>query len=156
MLNRHPVAGGLFGVLALIPVAIATIRPVDTTQKPSAVGFTFESGDKITFNVAGGRLQTIEFRVSGRSYSASFIGCPAIEHLQFDSVMFDSDPSRPQMRAFDLAFHEGPEDSRQFGELPSFQVGFFKGHLRVLLITHKTGPNSYYSAPFCTAIHAPE
>jgi hypothetical protein len=156
MINRYPVARGLFGLLALIPVAIANIRPIYTTQKPSAVGFTFESGDKVTFNVVGGRLQTIDFRVSGRSYSASFIGCPAIEHLQFDSVTFDSDPSRPQMRTFGLAFHAGPEDSRQFGELPGFQVDFFKGHLRELLITHKTGPNSYYSAPFCPAIHTAE
>jgi hypothetical protein len=133
-------------LLALHPRAEAHIVPY-TGEDPDAVTIDFKSGSA-TFNLSKGVVQTIIFHVGDKSYSVSLSGCTALEHVVFDSAVFDvGQPVEEGL--FVLTFDAGAEDARAFGKLPRVQVSFNHGRPNLLLIARAVAKDGYFSSPLC-------
>jgi hypothetical protein len=126
--------------------AEARIGPY-TGEDPRSVTLVFKSGTA-TFNLSKGAADTIVFRVGDKSYSTSFAGCTPLEHIRFDSVIFDLGEN-PTEGTFTLTFDMGAEESRAFGFLPHIQISFTRGSPSQRLITRGIAQNHEFSSPLC-------
>ena len=135
----------LLCVAAVIPLAHATIAPEIKWETPNSVTLQFATADA-RFNLRNDVLQSIDFHIRGRLYSAQFIGCTPLEHLRFDTAEFHDGKKEG---SFTLMFQMGTEETRRFGELPKVQITFYAGRLHVRGISRKTGEHSWFTNPIC-------
>jgi hypothetical protein len=133
-------------LIAIHPHAEAHIGPY-TGEDPDAVTIAFKSGTA-TFNLSKGVVETIVFHVGDKSYSVSLSGCTALEHIVFDSAVFDVGQTIEE-GLFVLTFDAGAEDARAFGKLPRVQVSFNHGRPSLLLIARAVAKDGYFSSPLC-------
>jgi hypothetical protein len=138
----------LICILAAMPLAHATIGP-DDTETPRSITVQFATGDA-TFNLLDGVVQTIDFHVRGKLYSAHFIGCTPLEHVRFDTAkFFNGIRSGRREGSFILTFQMGTEESRAFGQLPMVQISITDGRVSLRGITRATGEHSGFTSPLC-------
>jgi hypothetical protein len=133
-------------LLSVSPLTDAHIRPY-TGEYADAVTIAFKSGSA-TFNLSKGIAHNIVFHVGDKSYSVSLLGCTPLEHIGFDSAIFDVGQS-PEDGLFTITFDVGREADRAFGKLPRVQVSFNHGSPSLLLVNREIAKNHGFSSPLC-------
>jgi hypothetical protein len=118
-----------------------------TGENPRSVTLVFKSGTA-TFNLSKGVAEDVVFRVGDKSYSTSFAGCTPLEHIRFESAIFDAGEN-PTEGTFTLLFEMGAEESRAFGLLPRIQISFARGNPSQRLISREVAKNTAFSSSLC-------
>ena len=133
-------------LLAVIPMAHARIGPY-TGEDPRSITLVFKSGN-VTFNLSNGVAKTIDFRVGDKLYSTPLAGCIPLEHIRFDTAMFDVGENRRE-GYFTMTFQMGAEESRAFGQLALIQISFNDSRLVARLITRQIAERHGFTSPLC-------
>jgi len=89
----------------------------------------FETGEAVTFTVAGATVVAVSFRTSDGTFSVSERDCAKLHDVRFETVSLLWDGL--EKRAVDskyayVQFDMGRDSARAYGELPYVQL-FFEG-----------------------------
>jgi hypothetical protein len=119
-------------------VANAHIMPEQASPNPISVTVHFNESADVTFNFEQAGVASIDFLISGKTYTAVVYDCKPIVHVRFDTALLTQGPPRAPEDDFKLTFRMGEETDKRFGELPLVQISFKGGKVSEMRYSMKT------------------
>jgi hypothetical protein len=146
----------VFGLLALVTAANATIGPPIEFDAPRVISVMFKSGDSAVFglnsnasraNDANGPVESLQLIVAMKFYNVPLADCRSLRDIHVETARFvELESTNRSEGTFTFTFRMGEEATRKIGQLPRIQISYSKGRLQSETIT-----SGSLTSPLCFA-----